>query len=66
MPHDPKADLRTAVLAAQQRYDADTEAARGARRAAFAKARDEGLTLREIGKEVGLHHTRVSQIIRGE
>lgn len=66
MPTDPKDALRASVLAAQERYDADTEEARESRRKAFAKAQAEGLTMREIGEIVGLHHTRVSQIIRGE
>jgi hypothetical protein len=66
MPSDPKKVLRTAVLAAQERYDADREAARESRRGAFAEAQEQGLTMREIGEVVGLHHTRVSQIIRGE
>jgi hypothetical protein len=66
MSSDPKKALRTAVLAAQERYDADTEAARESRRRAFAEAQENGLTMREIGEVVGLHHTRVSQIIRGE
>jgi len=66
MPSNPKKALRTAVLAAQERYEADTEAARESRRKAFAEAQEHGLTMREIGEVVGLHHTRVSQIIRGE
>jgi DNA-directed RNA polymerase specialized sigma24 family protein len=66
MPTDPKAALRASVRAAQDRYDAESEAAREARRDAWAKAQEEGLTLREIGEVVGLHHTRVGQIIRGE
>jgi hypothetical protein len=37
-----------------------------ARRESFARARKAGATMREIGDEVGLHHTRVGQIIRGE
>jgi DNA-directed RNA polymerase specialized sigma24 family protein len=66
MPTDPKEALRTAVRTAAERYEAEAGAARQARREAFAKAQGEGLTLREIGEVVGLHHTRVSQIIRGE
>ena len=66
MATNSKDSLRASVRAAQDRYEADTEAARQARRDAFATAKDHGLTLREIGEEVGLHHTRVSQIIRGE
>jgi uncharacterized membrane protein len=66
MPTDPKDALRSSVRAAQERYDEESEAARQARRDAFAKAQESGLTQREIGEAVGLHHTRVGQIIRGE
>jgi hypothetical protein len=66
MPTDPKDVLRASVRAAQDRYDAESEAAAQARRDAWARAQEEGLTLREIGEAVGLHHTRVGQIIRGE
>jgi len=66
MPVDPKQRLRDSVRTAQERYETEAEAARDARRDAFARAQDEGLTLREIGEAVGLHHTRVGQIIRGE
>jgi hypothetical protein len=58
--------LRASVRAAQDRYEAEAEAARQARQSAFAEAQGNGLTLREIGEAVGLHHTRVGQIIRGE
>jgi DNA-directed RNA polymerase specialized sigma24 family protein len=57
---------RRAVRAAQAKFERDQDAARKERRKAFAEAQKEGLTVREIGEEVGLHHTRVSQIIRGE
>jgi len=57
---------RRAVRAAQARFERDQDTAQTARRKAFAEAQKAGLTLREIGEEVGLHHTRVSQIIRGE
>ncbi len=65
MPTDPKAVLRASVRAAQERYQTDTEAARAWRREAFTKAQREGLTLRDIGEAVGLHHSRVGQIIEG-
>jgi hypothetical protein len=37
-----------------------------ARRESFERAKIAGATLREIGEAVGLHHTRVGQVIRGE
>ena len=66
MRADPKDVARASVLAAQERYDADTEATREARREAFARAQEEGLTLREIGEIVGLHTSRIGQIIEGK
>jgi DNA-directed RNA polymerase specialized sigma24 family protein len=62
MPSDSKAPARAAVLAAQKRYEAEVETTREA----FAKAQEDGLSLREIAEVVGLHHTRVLQIIRSE
>lgn len=67
MPDDPKRKAaRKAVRAAQKQFDRESSAANKLRRKAFAQAQKEGLTLREIAGEVGLHHTRISQIIRGE
>ena len=66
MATDPKEVLRDSVRAAQERYEADTEAARRARRDAFTKAQREGLTLRDIGEAAGLHHSRIGQIIEGK
>jgi DNA-directed RNA polymerase specialized sigma24 family protein len=54
------------VKAAQEQFERDSKAAREARREAFAQAQKEGLSLREIGELVGLGHSRVGQIIRGE
>jgi len=67
MPADPqhKASAK-AVKAAQKEYEGDSKAAREARRKAFAKAQKDGLSLREIGEFVGLDHSRVGQIIRGD
>jgi DNA-directed RNA polymerase specialized sigma24 family protein len=67
MPADPqhKASVK-AVKAAQKQFERDSKAAREARRKAFAKAQKEGLSLREIGELVGLDHSRVGQIIRGD
>lgn len=66
MPTDPKEALRASVVAAQERYETEAEAARQARRDAFAKAQQKGLSLREIAELVGLDHSRIRQIIRGE
>lgn len=67
MPSDAKlASARKAVKAAQRQYKRDSAAADRARRTAFREAQKAGLSLRQIGEAVGLHHTRVGQIIRGE
>ena len=65
MPEE-KTKARKTVRAAQKQFERESDAANRARRRAFAQAQKEGLTLREIGEEVGLHHTRVGQIIRGQ
>jgi hypothetical protein len=57
---------RRAVRAAQAKFEREQDAAQKARRKAFADAQEAGLTLRAIGEEVGLHHTRVGQIIQGK
>jgi hypothetical protein len=63
---DAERKARRTVREAQARFEREQETAQAARRKAFAKAQKDGLTLRAIGEEVGLHHTRVGQIIRGE
>jgi DNA-directed RNA polymerase specialized sigma24 family protein len=57
---------RVAVRRAQADFERAQGAAHEARRKVFKKAQEEGLSLRQIGEEVGLHHTRVGQILRGE
>lgn len=66
MPSDSKDALRASVRAAQEQYEANVEAARVGRREAFAKAQEEGLSHSEIAAEVGLHKSRVGQIIEGK
>ena len=52
---DAKGKARRAVRAAQAKFERDQETARKERRKAFADAQNEGLTVREIGAEIGLH-----------
>jgi DNA-directed RNA polymerase specialized sigma24 family protein len=67
MPDGPKRKAAAkAVKAAQRQFERDSKAAREARRKAFAKAQRDGLSLRDIGELVGLDHSRVGQIIRGD
>jgi DNA-directed RNA polymerase specialized sigma24 family protein len=65
MPEE-KAKARKTVRAAQKQFERESSAAQKARRKAFSQAQKEGLSLREIGEEVGLHRSRVAQIIKGE
>jgi hypothetical protein len=55
-----------AVKDAQAKFEREQAKAQDSRRKAFAAAQEAGLSLRQIGEAVGLHHTRVLQIIRGE
>lgn len=55
-----------AVKDAQTKFEREQAKTQESRRKAFAAAQEAGLSLRQIGEAVGLHHTRVLQIIRGE
>ena len=66
VPGDPKQKARQAVRAAQKEFERESTAVQGARRQAFARAQKEGLSLQDIADEVGLHRSRVGQIISGK
>lgn len=67
MADDPKRSAAgNAAKAAQRAFERDTKAAREARRQAFSRAHEAGISLREIGELVGLDHSRIGQIIRGD
>lgn len=66
MADDRKNALRKVVRDAQRRYESESVAAREARRETFAKVQQDGLSLSEIAAEVGLHRSRIGQIIDGK
>jgi DNA-directed RNA polymerase sigma subunit (sigma70/sigma32) len=67
MPNDAERKAaRAEVQRAQSRFaelDSERDQARIARREAFERAREAGLTLREIGEAAGLHLTRVREVL---
>jgi DNA-directed RNA polymerase specialized sigma24 family protein len=65
MADDAKAKARRAVRRAQSEFEREQGKAHEKRRSAFAKAQEANLSLRDISEEVGLHRSRISQIIRG-
>ena len=66
MPDETKQKARRALRRAQADYESDAVAVKEARREAFADAQAAGLSLREIAEEVGLHYSRVSEILSGK
>lgn len=66
MPSDPKGKAIAEARRAQLDYERDVVTARKARRDSFARAQKAGLSLRDIGEAVGLHRSRVGEILRGE
>jgi DNA-directed RNA polymerase specialized sigma24 family protein len=67
MPDDAKRKAASkAVKAAQTQFERESAATKKARRKAFAQAQKDGLSLREIAEEVGLHRSRIAQIIQGK
>jgi hypothetical protein len=66
MADDPKEKALAEAKRAQLDYQRNVVAARKARRKSFERAQKAGSSLRDIGKAVGLHPTRVREILRGE
>jgi hypothetical protein len=69
MPDPEQKKARNEARRAQatfERAQARTDDAATARRESFKRAADAGLSMAEIGEAVGLHRTRVNQIIKGK
>ena len=66
MADAPKEKALAEAKRAQLDYKRNVAAARKARRKSFERAQTAGSSLRDIGKAVGLHPTRVREILRGE
>lgn len=66
MPKDAKGKALADAKRAQLDYEQDVKAAREARRKTFAQAQKAGSSLAEIGEAVGLHRSRVGEILRGK
>lgn len=49
-----------------ERAQNERDKASAARRKSFERARAAGFSTRDIGKETGLHFSRVAEILRGE
>lgn len=69
MPESAKRSARERAKRAQQRFEqahGQVERAAKARREDFQRAAAAGLSMAEIGAAVGLHRSRVNQIIKGK
>jgi hypothetical protein len=66
VPKDAKDKARAEVQRAQSKFErtgSQHEEARKARRESFERAREAGLTLREIGEVADLHRSRVAEVL---
>lgn len=61
---DPQGEAREELRQVQVGFERKITEARAERRACFERAQKAGLSLREIADEVGLHWTRVGEILR--
>jgi hypothetical protein len=66
VPKDAKEKALAEAKRAQLDYERKLKAAREERRKSFARAQKAGSSLAEIAKAVGLHRSRVAQVIKGE
>jgi hypothetical protein len=60
-----RAEVRR-VQAAFERAQTKRDAASVVRRRGFERAKEAGLSVREIAREAGLHHSRVAEILEGK
>lgn len=63
---DAAEKARRDLRRAQAKFERSTQKAHEERLASFRRAQDAGLSLREISAEVGLHWTRVGELLRDE
>jgi hypothetical protein len=61
-----KQKAREDLRRVQASFEKKVKEARAERLASFKRAQKAGLSLREISEEVGLHWTRVGEVLRGE
>jgi DNA-directed RNA polymerase specialized sigma24 family protein len=69
MPEDPRAKARKAARRAQsdlEQAQDKVEQRLAARRVAFEKAKEAGLSTREIADATGIHFTRVARVLQGK
>jgi hypothetical protein len=64
MAKDAREQARQELRRMQADFDRNVKDAYAARREGFQRAQKAGLSLREIAKEVGMHWTRVGEILR--
>jgi len=63
---DASEKARRDLRRAQVKFERSTQNAHDERLASIRRARDAGLSLREISVEVGLHWTRIGELLRIE
>jgi hypothetical protein len=66
MVMDAAEKARRDLRRAQANYERTVGKAKAERLESFKQAQKAGLSLRDISKEVGLHWTRIGQLLRGE